>query len=33
MADVCAQFVSSISYAAESFRGVDEGMTGAMNFR
>lgn len=33
MADVCAQFVSSISYAAESFRGLDAGMTSAMNFR
>ncbi len=33
MADACARFVSSISYAAESFRGLDVSMTSAMNFR
>lgn len=33
MAQTCSQFVSSISHAAESLRGLDAGMTNAMNFR
>lgn len=33
MSDACSQFVTSISNAAESFRGLDAAMTGAMNTR
>lgn len=33
MSAACSQFVTSIGNAAESFRGLDTAMTGAMNTR
>lgn len=33
MSDACSQFVTSINNAAETFRGLDSTMAGAMNTR